>query len=214
MSVLAVDGVSVMYGQRAVLTDVSFELARGEMLALVGRNGSGKSSLLRVLSGVLAPVRGSVRWLGRSELPVGKARVSLLGVVLQHEPAPSLHVHEVLALASPSAQALEALLVEHRLEALRDRPLNELSGGERQRVAIARAAAGKPALYLLDEPSNHLDLVERRLFLEWLERVRSEAAIVLAAHDAHILGRADRGLRLADGRAHEGKPADLIGQLE
>jgi iron complex transport system ATP-binding protein len=213
MSVLAVEGVSVAHRQRQVLSEVSFELARGEMLALIGRNGSGKSSLLRVLSGVFPATRGRLRWLGKSELPAGKARVGVLGVVLQHEPAPSLRVHEVLALACSPA-ALDALLVEHRLEPLRDRPLNELSGGERQRVAIARAAAGKPALYLLDEPTNHLDLVERRLFLAWLERIRSQAGIVLAAHDADLLGRADRGLLLAQGRALPGTPAQQLRELD
>jgi ABC-type multidrug transport system ATPase subunit len=213
MSVLALGGVDVVRGARQVLRDVSFELGRGELLALIGRNGSGKSSLLRVLSGVEPPRRGSVRWLGRSELPAGKARVGVLGVVLQHEPAPSLRVHEVLALASPSGDALEAVLDEHRLTPLRDRPLSELSGGERQRVALARAAAGRPALYLLDEPSNHLDLVERRLFLDWLERVRGDAAVVLAVHDADLAARADRALWLADGCAREGRPVDILARL-
>ena len=85
--VLEVQGVALAHGPREILRDLTFRIARGQVLALVGRNGSGKSSLLRVLSGLRAPRRGQVHWLGRPSLPAGHARVRVLGVMLQHEPS-------------------------------------------------------------------------------------------------------------------------------
>jgi ABC-type cobalamin/Fe3+-siderophores transport system ATPase subunit len=211
--VLEAEALRLTHRTRAILRDLSFTLARGEVLALVGRNGSGKSTLLRALSGLLAPAHGHVRWLGKHELPRGKARVRVLGVMLQHEPAPSLTVLDTVALASEHAEAAGHVLREHRLEGFATRRVNELSGGERQRVALARAAAGKPALYLLDEPLNHLDLFERRAFMGWLERAQNEAAVVLAAHDPALIGKASRALWLEDGTAREEAPRQVLARL-
>jgi ABC-type multidrug transport system ATPase subunit len=212
--VLRVQGVTVGHGAREILRDLGFELGRGEVLALVGRNGSGKSTLLRVLSGLRAPVRGQVHWLGQPMLPHGKTRVHVLGVMLQHEPAPSLTVHDTLALACRDGQALAGVLAAHRLESFAQRRVNELSGGERQRVALARASGGKPALYLLDEPLNHLDLVERRAFMDWLERVRAEAGVLVAAHDPSLIACADRALWLDAGVAREDTPARVLAAMD
>ncbi len=211
--VLEVQGVALAHGPREILRDLTFRIARGQVLALVGRNGSGKSSLLRVLSGLRAPRRGQVHWLGRPSLPAGHARVRVLGVMLQHEPAPSLTVHDTLALACADPEARARVLAEHRLEAFAHRRVNELSGGERQRVALARASAAKPALYLLDEPLNHLDLVERRAFMGWLERTRVDAGVLVAARDPSLIERADRALLLHEGVAHEDSPAGVLARL-
>ena len=211
--VLEVEALGLAHAAREILREVSFSLARGEVLALVGRNGSGKSSLLRALSGLVTPARGRVRWLGQAALPRGKARVRVLGVMLQHEPAPSLTVSDTLGLAAEHAEALVGVLSEHRLDAFAARRLNELSGGERQRVALARAAAGKPALYLLDEPLNHLDLFERRAFMGWLERARGEAGMVIATHDPALIQRASRVLWLEGGRAREETPAQVLARM-
>jgi ABC-type multidrug transport system ATPase subunit len=211
--VLEVEALGLVRGAREVLRDVSFTLARGECLALVGRNGSGKSSLLRALSGLERPAQGRVRWLGRDALPEGRARVHVLGVMLQHEPAPSLTVGETLGLACASHDALARALAAHRLEPLAGRRVNELSGGERQRVALARASAGSPLLYLLDEPLNHLDLYERRAFASWLEHERPRAAMVIAAHDPALIALADRALFLEAGSARSASPQRVLADM-
>jgi ABC-type multidrug transport system ATPase subunit len=191
--------LTVGHGARTVLQDVELELTKGEVVALIGRNGSGKTTLLRVLSGLVAPRAGVVEWFG-SALPRGPARARVLGLVLQHEPAPWLSVRDVLRLGGAEAERIDAVLSEHRLGALAARRVSELSGGERQRVAIARAHASEPGLYLLDEPTNHLDLVEQEEFDAWLARIRERAAVLLVTHQRALVERADRVLCTKDGR--------------
>ncbi len=198
--VLACDGVAVGHGSRSVLRGVTFEVQPGEVVALEGRNGSGKTTLLYALAG-LRPVReGRIVWSGRAELPRGLERARLLGLVLQSEPAPWLCVREVLRLGGATETRVAEVLHAHRLDPLAHRRVSELSGGERQRVALARACAADPRLYLLDEPTSHLDQVEREEFGAWLAQVRANAGVLIVSHSRSILGLADRRLTVADGR--------------
>ncbi|HKP61936.1 MAG TPA: ABC transporter ATP-binding protein [Polyangiales bacterium] len=212
-ALLACREVAVGHGAQTVLRDVSFELARGEVLALAGRNGSGKTTLLRALAGLAPPRAGTIEWLGKARLPEGVTRARSLGLVLQHEPAPWLRVREVLRLGGAHAERVAEVLDAHRLLPLAERRVDELSGGERQRVALARADAARPALYLLDEPTNHLDMVERREFAAWLERVRSDAGVLLISHSRSVLRLASRVLWASEGRVST-QPANLELALE
>jgi len=196
---LACHDLAVGHGARGVLAGVTFEVARGEVVALEGRNGSGKTTLLHALAG-LAPVRaGRIEWGGKDRLPRGVERARAIGLVLQHEPAPWLAVREVLGLTGASHERIEEVLKAHRLEALAARAMNELSGGERQRVSLARASAVEPGLYLLDEPTNHLDQVEREAFDHWLAAARAHAGVLLFSHSRSLLAAVDRRLVVADG---------------
>jgi len=205
-ALLACRELAVGHATHTVLSGVSFELACGQVLALAGRNGSGKTTLLRALAGLTAPRAGTIEWLGKQRLPDGLQRARSIGLVLQHEPAPWLRVREVLRLGGAQAERVAEVLEAHRLTALADRRVNELSGGERQRVALARADAARPALYLLDEPTNHLDMIERREFAAWLERVRSQAGVVLISHSRSVLRLAERVLWTAGGRLSDQPP--------
>lgn len=199
-ALIACTSVAVAHGARIVLEDVSFEVQPGEVVALAGRNGSGKTTLLYVLSGLRPPRTGRIQWLGRPELPRGLDRARAIGLVMQDEPAPWLSVREVLRLGGATPERIAEVLAAHRLTALAERRVNELSGGERQRVALARASAAEPALYLLDEPTSHLDHVERDEFVRWLRGVHGKAGVVLISHSRSMLRQADRVLTVADGR--------------
>lgn len=199
-----------------VLADVSFDVAAGERLAIVGRSGVGKSTLLHILAGLLDPDAGSVRVCGQDITTAGPARRAALrnahmGFVYQlHHLLPEFTALENVAMprlvagtrfgevAADARALLAAVGLGHRTE---HRP-HELSGGERQRVAVARALAGRPAVVLADEPTGNLDGASAAQTLDAVNALIAEtrAALVLVTHDEALAARMDRVAVLADGR--------------
>ena len=202
-----------------VLTDVTFSVAAGESVAIVGASGSGKSTLLHLLGGLDTPSTGSVSLLGEqlavmSDAARGDLRNLALGFVYQfHHLLAELTAVQNVALAlrirrtsvvAANAKAITLLTtmgMDHRLHHLP----SELSGGERQRVAIARALVTEPACVLADEPTGNLDRENGdRVFELLLGTTRSRhASLVLVTHDRSLAARCDRVLELTAGRLEE-----------
>ena len=190
------------YGARAVLRGVDIGVGQGEMVALLGRNGCGKSTLIRCLAGVLAPLDGAVSLLGAPL--AGRSRretARTLAVVPQELSVPfAFSVREVVDLGrapyarflqQPDAEdrrAVEDALAATDLAALAGRIYQTLSGGEQQRTALAMALAQRPRALLLDEPTVHLDIAHQLALLGVLRRLcREEGLAVLAAmHDINL----------------------------
>jgi iron complex transport system ATP-binding protein len=218
MTVVATKGLAVGRGAAPVLTAVDLAVARGERIALVGGNGTGKTTLLRVLGGVDAPRAGVIAWNG-GPLPRGAARVATVGVLFQDEPASQLDVRTMITLGlgldgppGPSSRhRVEAAIAEAQLETLADRACASLSGGEAQRVLLARALVARPGLLLLDEPTNHLDPARQAALYGALDRLRGTCAVVMATHDLGLAATCDRIALLAGGRIDAlGPPADVL----
>ncbi len=199
-----------------VLNGVSFDITRGEIVAVVGSSGSGKSTLLQILGGLDACDGGSVSIDGQnlqtlSEREICTLRNEKLGFVYQfHHLLPEFTALENVAMPLVIARipekeaheraraALEALGLGHRLTHLP----SQLSGGERQRTAIARAMVTNPACILADEPTGNLDHeTALDVFEAFVESARSRGcAVLIVTHDAALAARCDRILRLAEGR--------------
>jgi ATP-binding cassette, subfamily F, member 3 len=175
--------------------DLSFELARGERLAVVGDNGSGKSTLLAILGGTLVPDSGSVR------VSEGVQVASFSQDSADELPAGRTAVEAVLEAAPIVPQEARALLGRMNLGGdAADKPVEAFSGGERRRIMLARLMARAADCLLLDEPTNDLDIASR----EALEEVLAAygGALVVVSHDRYLLARiAERVLWLNDGAA-------------
>ncbi|MEU5427358.1 ABC transporter ATP-binding protein [Streptomyces olivoreticuli] len=224
-SVLSLEAVKLTYpdGDRRLtaLDDVCLDVAPGELVAVAGPSGSGKSSLLAVAATLLRPDAGRVVLAGRDTAGMsGRERTALrrerIGIVFQQANLlPSLTAEEQLlavahlrgesvrAARSRAAELLESVGLD---AAKRRRRPHQLSGGERQRVNIARALSGGPSVLLVDEPTSALDHERGERVVELLAEVtrRHRTATVLVTHDRALLGVADRVLSMADGRLGEG----------
>ncbi len=193
------------------LRDVSFAIAEGAFVVLLGPSGSGKSTLLNILGGLDVPTSGEARWRDHDLAVAGEAELTRyrrehVGFVFQfYNLIPSLTVRENVALVTDIAthpMPVDAAVDLVGLRERRDHFPSQLSGGEQQRVAIARAVAKQPDVLLCDEPTGALDYVTGKIVLEVIARVNAElhTTTVVITHNAAIAGMADRVLHLGDGR--------------
>jgi ABC-type multidrug transport system ATPase subunit len=201
---ISVEGVRVRYGEIHVLRGVDLRVAAGERVALTGSNGAGKSTLLRSILG-LADYRGAIRVAGHDVRRDGVRARTHIGYVPQVPSFPgALTGAEVVRLYQELrgvlADPVEALR-RVGLETHRDKAVRSFSGGMIRRLALAIARIGEPPVWLLDEPTSHLDREGIRLVLEWLSAARDEGrTVLLTTH--HLDGLAnlvDRTVTIEDG---------------
>lgn len=195
--------VSFGYGGQSVLTDVSFTIGKGDYVAIVGPNGGGKTTLLKLITGILTPTSGTVRILGQeSGTQSAQARIGYvpqrIGSGDRTFPAT---VEEIVRSGLPARRSMfglasreENVAVEHAItlagiRPLQRRMLSELSGGESQKVFIARALAAQPDILLLDEPTTGIDLPSREQFTDFLAMLNEELGmtIVIVSHDVEAV---------------------------
>ncbi len=207
---LRVEQLAKHYGGAPVFEQVSFEVAHGEVVAVLGESGVGKSTLLNALAGLDLPSAGRVELAGRALQGLGETelahwRRANVGFVFQaFHVLPHLTVGQnvalpLLLLGRPDALRVSQMLAAVGLAGFNERLPRTLSGGQLQRVAIARALVHRPPLVLADEPTGNLDPETAERVIDLLAtQVRAEgAACVLVTHSKSAAAHADRVLRLS-----------------
>ena len=228
MAELAIENITLDYGQQPVIEDLSFQLHSGELLGLVGPNGCGKTSIIKSLSRVLTPGSGRILLDGKELTVISRHELArIIGVVPQNPYLPeTFTVFEVVILgrnpylgmfgaetAHDMAivwQAMEKTDITH----LAKRRIGELSGGEKQRVTIARVLAQEPQVILMDEPTANLDISQQLDILDLITGMCGEKNIagLIAIHDLNIAAQyCTRILMLKNGQMYaEGTPGEVI----
>ncbi|MBK9118137.1 MAG: ABC transporter ATP-binding protein [Phycisphaerales bacterium] len=197
--VVKLQNVSFAYGAVPVVQDVSFALAPGDFACIVGPNGGGKTTLLRLMLGLLQPQSGAVHLFGRPPI-AARRRIGYMPQYTQLDPQFPALVRDVVRMGllhnwhlgpffgRAVARADEALREVGMAEFAR-RPFAALSGGQRQRVLIARALACNPELLLLDEPTANLDPLVQDDMTQLLTQLNRRLTIVLVSHDVGFVAR-------------------------
>ncbi|MDQ6618640.1 MAG: ABC transporter ATP-binding protein [Pseudomonadota bacterium] len=211
---LAVDGLSAHYGATRVLDRVDLHVARGELVALLGSSGCGKTTLLRSIAGFVTPTAGTIRVGGRdiTRLPPERRGTAMMFQSYALWPHMSVAQNIGYGLRMRSwkrdaiAERVEAMLSLLQLEGFGPRPVTSLSGGQRQRVALGRSLAVDPEVLLLDEPMSNLDYkvrIELRQELRALQRRIGITAVYVTHDREEALTLADRIAVLDAGRVEQ-----------
>ena len=222
--VLAIDAAELTLGGRSLWSGLELRVARGEFVAVLGANGSGKTSLLRAILGQHELAAGEIRLLGdpvrRGDRRIGyipQQRLADEGSALRGRDLVGLGVdgHRFgVGLPSRARRAtIDAALDDVGARHFARVPVSRLSGGEQQRLRVGQALAGRPDLLLCDEPLLSLDLKQQRVVSDLIDRHRRERGfgVLFVTHDVNpILGAVDRVLYLAGGGFRIGTPDDVL----
>ncbi len=204
MTLVSVENLSVRYGGHMVLSHVDLSISAGEIVTVVGPNGSGKTSLLRAIIGAAVPFRGRV--VRKPGLKLGYVPQKL-----HIEPTLPITVERFLQLPGPVPRADCRAALDHAgVPDLAGRQMSGLSGGQFQRVLLARAMMSDPELLLLDEATQGLDQPGSAAFYRQIEAVRAETgcAVLMISHELHVvMSASDRVICLNGHVCCEGTPA-------
>jgi len=190
---IRVDGISLRLADKEILCGISLGVSRGEIVTIIGPNGGGKTTLLRIMLGLLSPDQGTV-----SRAP--GLRIGYMPQRITFDPVLPLTVRRFMTLATPqSEERLRQALEEVGAAALLNAPVHNLSGGELQRVLMARALLREPDLLVLDEPAQGVDVHGQVELFGLISKISHQrgCAVVMVSHDLHlVMASTDRVLCL------------------
>lgn len=193
-SVIDIKNVSFNYDKPVVLKDISLDIKQGEFVGIVGPNGGGKSTLLKLVLGLLIPTSGTVKVMGQYPAK-GRSAIGYVAQYAKFEKNFPITVLDTVLMgrisgrpslwsySSEDIQLAEKALRETEIENLKDRILNTLSGGQLQRVLIARALVGNPKILILDEPTSNVDSRMEADIFDLLKKLNEKSTIIVVSHD-------------------------------
>jgi ATP-binding cassette subfamily F protein uup len=181
ISYLQIENLTKSYGDRMLFSDVTFGVNEGDKIGIIAKNGTGKSTMLRIIAGAESPDSGTVTFRNGINVAMLDQEPQFAAGCTAATAAPELNGH------ADRQTLYNRLLTQMGLLAELDKPIDKLSGGQRKRVALARAIADEPDMIILDEPTNHLDIKT----IEWLEGYlrRSRVTLLMVTHDRYFLDR-------------------------
>lgn len=208
--------VSFGYGPHKVLDDVSFDIHKDDYLAVIGPNGGGKTTLLKLLLGLLAPQEGSIEILG---LPPGKHGgqvgympqyttvsesfpITVKDAVLMGKVSPGLKGVFGISFGKKADGAVEKALERVGMLDQINRKVSDLSGGQKQRVFIARAIVDEPKLLLLDEPAASVDQAGKSGLYCLLRELNQDMTVIMVSHDISVLGQGVKSVACVNKKVH------------
>ena len=228
MAILQIQSLNLQIGSKTLCNDLTVQIGKHERWGLLGKNGAGKTTLLHALIGQRRANQGSIQLDGVSVYDLKQRELAgKVGILFQHgiEALPATVFETVMLGRHPHTQSLlwddqndieiaESALTAFDLDRLKNRAVDTLSGGELQRLALAMLLAQTPQLFLLDEPSNHLDVAFQVKLLTVLTNKVAEtsASIIMATHDINLAFRFCENiiLLLKDGESLVGKSVDVL----
>lgn len=231
-TMLSFSHAAVGYGEKVVLQDVSFQVKKGEYVALIGSNGTGKSTLIKCVSGLLPLTGGEIEICGKNSRKLkARERAQMVAVVPQSYYVDyDFTVEDIVMMgrnpyidfrhreSQEDWEIAERAMKLTKTDMFRNRLYNQLSGGERQRVILARAITQQPDIILLDEPTSALDLHHQIEVMELIRQLNEKEHITVLAvlHDINLASRfCSRIVILKDGKVKaDGPPREIINRRE
>ena len=197
--IIKLEKVTFSYGKKEFLKNITLPIYEDDFLGIIGPNGGGKTTLLKLILGLLEPKKGKISVFGR---PPKEARKDI-GYLSQFKNIDfdfPVTAHEIVLLSRVGdklikkyskidKEAVKKSMKELGIWSLRDKKLNELSGGEKQRVFVARALANEPRVLVLDEPMSNLDIHIQEEFYRILKELNKKIAIVIVDHDLEMVSK-------------------------
>ena len=222
--IIRIADLAFAYNGQRVLEDVNLEVWEGDFIAMIGPNGGGKTTLLKLMLGLLKPERGQIRVMGKpaprvshhigyvpQDVHINRSfPISALDVVLMGKLAPGKRWSK-----NNRQDRRDALEAMERIDmaGYAHRRIGELSGGQRQRVFIARALVTRPRLLLLDEPTASIDSKGQTEFFRLLKRLNKDVTIIVVSHDLLVISTYVKSVACVNRRLHYHRQAEITGDM-
>ena len=222
--IVKIRDVTFTYNGQVVLKDINLDIVQGDLIAMIGPNGGGKTTLLKLILGLLKPDKGVIRVMGQPALQAAanigyvpqdvhikrSFPITALDVVLMGMLAPGNRWRRKSA-----ADRQKALAALDRLDAaaLADKKIGTLSGGQCQRVFIARALVTEPKLMLLDEPTASIDTKGQAEFFHMLKELNTDVTILVVSHDLLVISRYAKSVACMNRKLHHHHQAEITGEM-